>query len=120
MKLKKGSLEAKKFMAKIRAKKGASKKVSEIKKPSVKKTHTDIKSHNYKISISGANNYINKEIQLINDIKKGIEIIIKEIKNTDKLIKEQKNVLIKKSLLNKKSYLKKELQIGKSLLKKLI
>jgi hypothetical protein len=42
MKLKKGSLEAKKFMAKIRAKKGAS-----------KKTHTDIKSHNYKISISG-------------------------------------------------------------------
>ena len=49
MKLKKGSLEAKRFMAKIRAKKGKSKKVSGVKKPSVKKTHTDIKSHNYKI-----------------------------------------------------------------------
>jgi hypothetical protein len=56
MKLKKGSLEAKKFMAKIRAKKGKPKKVSGVKKPSVKKTHTDIKSHNYKISISGNNN----------------------------------------------------------------
>ena len=53
MKLKKGSIEAKKFMAKIRAKKGKPKKVSGVKKPSVKKTHTDIKSHNYKISISG-------------------------------------------------------------------
>ena len=53
MKLKKGSLEAKKFMAKIRAKKGKPKKISGVKKPSVKKTHTDIKSHNYKISISG-------------------------------------------------------------------
>lgn len=53
MKLKKGSLEAKRFMAKIRAKKGKLKKVSGVKKPSVKKTHTDIKSHNYKISISG-------------------------------------------------------------------
>jgi transposase-like protein len=53
MKLKKGSLEAKKFMEKIRAKKGKPKKISGVKKPSVKKTHTDIKSHNYKISISG-------------------------------------------------------------------
>jgi hypothetical protein len=53
MKLKKGSLEAKRFMAKIRAKKGKAKKVSGVKKPSVKKTHTDIKSHNYKILISG-------------------------------------------------------------------
>ena len=32
MKLKKGSLEAKRFMAKIRAKKGKSKKVSGVKK----------------------------------------------------------------------------------------
>lgn len=57
MKLKKGSIEAKNFMAKIRAKKGKPKKVSGVKKPSVKKTptkkHTDINSHNYKISISG-------------------------------------------------------------------
>ena len=53
MKLKKGSLKAKRFMAKIRTKKSKSKKVSGVKKPSVKKTHTDIKSHNYKISISG-------------------------------------------------------------------
>lgn len=78
MKLKKGSLEAKRFMAKIRAKKGKPKKVSGVKKTSkVKKTptkkHTDINSHNYKISISGKpsqidnfniNNYIaiNKKI----------------------------------------------------------
>jgi hypothetical protein len=62
MKLKKGSLEAKRFMAKIRAKKGKSKKVSGVKKPSVKKTHTDIKSHNYKISISGINTHkLNKD-----------------------------------------------------------
>ena len=57
MKLKKGSLEAKRFMAKIRAKKGKTKKVSGIKKTLRKKTptkkHTDINSHNYKISISG-------------------------------------------------------------------
>ena len=57
MKLKKGSLEAKRFMAKIRAKKGKPKKVSGIKKTLRKKTptkkHTDINSHNYKISISG-------------------------------------------------------------------
>ena len=57
MKLKKGSLEAKQFMAKIRAKKGKPKKVSGIKKTLRKKTptkkHTDINSHNYKISISG-------------------------------------------------------------------
>jgi len=59
MKLKKGSLEAKRFMSKIRAKKGKPKKISGVKKPSVKKTHTDIKSHNYKISISGnSKNYL--------------------------------------------------------------
>ena len=65
MKLKKGSLEAKRFMAKIRAKKGKSKKVSGIKKTLRKKTptknHTDIKSHNYKISI-GENKNLKKEI----------------------------------------------------------
>lgn len=72
MKLKKGSLEAKKFMAKIRAKKGKPKKVNGVKykkpklfKPTKKETtkavkrlvkeslHTDKNSHNYKISISG-------------------------------------------------------------------
>jgi hypothetical protein len=66
MKLKKGSLEAKRFMAKIRAKKGKPKKVSGIKKTLRKKTptknHTDINSHNYKISISGINTHkLNKD-----------------------------------------------------------
>jgi hypothetical protein len=68
MKLKKGSIEAKRFMAKIRAKKKSAKKVS--KKPIVKKrvikkitkkrigsTHKDTASHNVKISVmSGINN----------------------------------------------------------------
>jgi hypothetical protein len=74
MKLKKGSAAAKAFMAKIRAKKGKSKKTTLRKvKPKAKaalgsklklskkenrlgmssSTHTDTKSHNYHISISG-------------------------------------------------------------------
>jgi hypothetical protein len=68
MKLKKGSKEARDFMAKIRAKKKGTKKP--IKKSALKKAvkkvatkkavkriagekHTDNKSHNYKINISG-------------------------------------------------------------------
>ena len=85
MKLKKGSLEAKRFMAKIRAKKGKPKKVSGVKKPSVKKTHTDIKSHNYKISISGMKSDVfnkledlNKKIDRYNEMIK----FYSSIKNT--------------------------------------
>ena len=55
MKLKKGSAEAKKFMASIRAKKKGPKKAA-VKKAAVKKTpaksyHKDTKSHNVKISV---------------------------------------------------------------------
>lgn len=68
MKLKKGSKEARDFMAKIRGKKKGTKKVVKkrapkkvvkkvVTKKAVKKIagekHTDIKSHNYKINISG-------------------------------------------------------------------
>lgn len=95
MKLKKGSLKAKRFMAKIRAKKGKPKKVSGVKKPSVKKTHTDIKSHNYKISISGKpsqidnfniNNYIsiNKKIDETKRYIKNQKIKIKKLKGLEK------------------------------------
>lgn len=66
MKLKKGSAEAKRFMASIRAKKKGAKKTA-VKKTAVKKapkktavkkasTHKDTKSHNVKISVvSGLN-----------------------------------------------------------------
>jgi CRISPR/Cas system-associated protein endoribonuclease Cas2 len=53
MKLKKGSAEAKSFMAKIRAKKGTTKKVA-AKKIAAKKTmskHTDTKSHKVNIKV---------------------------------------------------------------------
>lgn len=52
MKLKKGSAEAKKFMASIRAKKKGAKKTA-VKKPFVKKAfkHKDTKSHNVNISV---------------------------------------------------------------------
>ena len=64
MKLKKGSAEAKRFMASIRAKKKGAKKVSGVKKTATKKaptkktasTHKDTKSHNVRISVvSGLN-----------------------------------------------------------------
>jgi len=67
MKLKKGSKEARDFMAKIRGKKKGTKKA--VKKRAPKKVikkiagekHTDIKSHNYKISISGVGNEVFKD-----------------------------------------------------------
>ena len=74
MKLKKGSLEAKRFMAKIRAKKGKPKKVSGINKSLRKKTptknHTDIKSHNYKISISGNIKLSQSNLKFLEIVKK--------------------------------------------------
>jgi hypothetical protein len=80
MKLKKGSKEAKLFMAKIRAKKKSAKKKTakkvSIKKPTVKKrvikkrvikkrigsTHKDTASHNVKISVMRGNNNETLEI----------------------------------------------------------
>jgi len=71
MKLKKGSAEAKRFMASIRAKKKGAKKTA-VKKTAVKKapkkvavkkasTHKDTKSHNVKISVvSGVNRNFRK------------------------------------------------------------
>lgn len=101
MKLKKGSLEAKKFMAKIRAKKSKAKKISGVKKPSVKKTHTDIKSHNYKISISGLdrkklNIYSIKELKKIAKISamfyKLDKLAFREIQGYNKILQAQENI----------------------------
>lgn len=99
MKLKKGSLEAKKFMAKIRAKKGKPKKVSGVKKISkVKKTpikkHTDINSHNYNITISGINknNFesLKERLQFNNVLSKFLFDLKLQLKNKS-LTNEQKN-----------------------------
>ena len=104
MKLKKGSLEAKRFMAKIRAKKGKSKKVSGVKKPSVKKTHTDIKSHNYKISISGNKKKFNKEIlDFLNKEgkkSKGFTYRAKVLWGQEIVLKEKNGVPIQKFVFN--------------------
>jgi hypothetical protein len=106
MKLKKGSLEAKKFMAKIRAKKGASKKISGVKKPSVKKTHTDIKSHNYKISISGMNKKtFDNFIERIK-FERNIESFINDLKKqlTNKSLNRIEKAKIKKDILTSKKH----------------
>lgn len=80
MKLKKGSKEAKAFMAKIRGKKKTAAKKSAVKKVATKKKsikkkisgdkHQDIKSHNYKISISGMKTDILNKLE---DLNKKIE-----------------------------------------------
>jgi hypothetical protein len=80
MKLKKGSAEAKRYMASIRAKKKGPKKAAvkkvTVKKAPVKKTvkkapvksiHKDTKSHNVKISV------VSGIIKLSNDEKKFLE-----------------------------------------------
>jgi hypothetical protein len=75
MKLKKGSAEAKRFMASIRAKKKGAKKVSGVKKTATKKaptkktasTHKDSKSHNVRISV------VSGLIKLSADEKKFLE-----------------------------------------------
>ena len=98
MKLKKGSLEAKKFMAKIRAKKSKPKKVSGIKKTLRKKTptkkHTDIFSHNYNITISGINkdNFesLKERLQFNNVLSKFLFDLKLQLKNKS-LTNEQKN-----------------------------
>ena len=71
MKLKKGSAEAKRYMASIRAKKKGAKKISGVKKTATKKaptkktasTHKDTKSHNVRISVvSGLKNDVLKKL----------------------------------------------------------
>ena len=133
MKLKKGSLEAKKFMAKIRAKKGASKKVSGVKykkpklfKPTKKETtkavkrlvkeslHTDKNSHNYKISISGVENLI-KDRNLYEKMLKAKKSLINEhlkilkqkslSKETQKNLKDL-NIILKRQILSIKKEIK--------------
>jgi hypothetical protein len=96
MKLKKGSAEAKRFMASIRAKKKGAKKTA-VKKTAVKKapkktavkkasTHKDTKSHNVKISVvSGLQNNTLKEIKDtladIESMNKQIILLQNDIKN---------------------------------------
>ena len=97
MKLKKGSKEARDFMAKIRAKKKGTKKAVKkrapkkaVKKVATKKAvkriagekHTDIKSHNYKVYISG-----------ISDLIKDRDIWEKMLKAKKWIIKQKENVL---------------------------
>jgi hypothetical protein len=82
------------------------------RKRKIGEVHTDTKSHNVKIDImSGVNPYIEK-------IKKGLIIIQNEIDFLNKEIKVTKEILIKKSMFNRKKYLMNELNIGKQLLKK--
>jgi hypothetical protein len=96
MKLKKGSKEARDFMAKIRGKKKGTKKAVKkhtpkkvIKKVATKKAvkriagekHTDIKSHNYKISISGVGNEVFKDyIKQVEYEIKGQNLWFKKLK----------------------------------------
>ena len=103
MKLKKGSKEARDFMAKIRAKKKGTKKAVKKRAPKelipdrgykkihldikpIKKIngtkHTDIKSHNYKVYISG-----------ISDLIKDRDIWEKMLKAKKWIIKQKENVL---------------------------
>jgi hypothetical protein len=126
MKLKKGSLEAKRFMAKIRAKKGKPKKVSGIKKTLRKKTptkkHTDINSHNYNISISGVNKIAKDKFnKVVQDIKNMETALNKNIK-TSKLM-PYKTPFWKNQLLKNRKKIKNfitELKKHKTELKKLL
>jgi hypothetical protein len=104
MKLKKGSVEAKRFMASIRAKKKGAKKAPAKKLSGTKKIpmnknkpsgkHTDIKSHNYNITISGVKRKTlsRDAISELKSIAKAESIIwkrnswaTKELTNTDKI-----------------------------------
>lgn len=97
MKLKKGSKAARDFMAKLRASRGIKKKLSGTKKKAVKKStakakkvHTDVKSHNYRISISGAGDYAKFEISTIKALAK---LLKKPLKTTQKAVYDTKNFL---------------------------
>jgi hypothetical protein len=138
MKLKKGSAEAKRFMASIRAKKKGAKKTA-VKKTAVKKapkktavkkasTHKDTKSHNVKISVMSG--ITEKDlIDEINWTRKKINTFILDINKNNKNIKKRPYTLkensymrtnlklniafTKKLLLKEKQILKNLLQINK-------
>jgi hypothetical protein len=97
MKLKKGSKAARDFMAKLRASRGKKKKLSGTKKKTVKKStakakkiHTDVKSHNYRISISGAGDYAKFEISTIKALAK---LLKKPLKTIQKAVYDTKSLL---------------------------
>lgn len=132
MKLKKGSAEAKRFMASIRAKKKGAKKTA-VKKTAVKKapkkvavkkapkktavkkayTHKDTKSHNVKISVMSG---ITEEdlIDEINWTRRKINTFILDIKNNNKKIKKRPYTL------KENSYMRTNLKLNISFTKKLL
>jgi hypothetical protein len=98
MKFKKGSIEAKRFMAKLRAAKGKKKisvsgvkKKTSTKKPVVKKLHKDTKSHNVNIKVvSGTKNNIQKSAKIFNE---HYDINYKEYKKYKQLLEESQELL---------------------------
>jgi hypothetical protein len=84
MKLIKGSEAAKSFMKKLRASKGKPKKKLSGSK------HTDIKSHNYKITIGAAGDYAKFEISTIKALAKSLK---KPIKVVQKAVYDDKHLL---------------------------
>lgn len=84
MKLIKGSAAAKSFMKKLRASKGKPKKKLSGSK------HTDIKSHNYKITIGAAGDYAKFEISTIKALAK---LVKKPIKVVQKAVYDDKHLL---------------------------
>lgn len=135
MKLKKGSAEAKRYMASIRAKKKGAKKTA-TKKRAVKKaptkkraskkisSHKDTKSHNVNISVVSG---VDKNTMILHDLKvfenRRTEAINKEIFFTNHAKKFSKNTIEHKLNLKYANEYKRlvkyyTIQIGK--LKKLL
>lgn len=137
-KFKKGSKEAKAFMAKLRAAKSGAKKkkkvfktrklaVKHVNKLRTKKSlplingekHTDIKSHNYKITIGSLKNdyleSIKERIKHANILEKFLIDLKTQLKNKSLTI-EQKNKIKKHIIDTKKMFIDNKKQI--SLLKK--
>jgi hypothetical protein len=87
----KGSKAAKNFMARLRAaRKGAKKKKAPKKRKISGSKHTDIKSHNYKITIGAAGDYAKFEISTIKALAK---LLKKPIKAVQKAVYDSKNLL---------------------------
>lgn len=87
----KGSKAAKDFMARLRAaRKGAKKKAAPKKRKISGSKHTDIKSHNYKITIGAAGDYAKFEISTIKALAK---LLKKPIKAVQKAVYDSKNLL---------------------------
>jgi len=156
MKLKKGSKEAREFMAKIRAKKKGTKKavkklsgvktkpvkvgtklytklvaqkkhfddilkseLSGTKKKAVKKIagekHTDIKSHNYKISISGINKENLENLKERLKFDETVTMFLDDLRNQLKnkyLTIAQKNAIKKHIITSKKQLINNKKQIS--------